>query len=104
MDAAANPEQARLVQAVRIIAAAAEALDKDPAQAERALRTQAMELQRLAPSFSAMGLPAIANSLTGCLNEAGRAGAIDRAELAPHVTALIGMLPKDDPAGVRTAA
>ena len=61
-------------------------------------------LAGIVKGVAGMGLPTVATSLANCLNEAGRTGSVDRVELGPHVTALVAMLPKDDPAGVRTAA
>ena len=95
VDAAASPEQARLIQALKIVSSAAEALERDPAQAQRALWAQADELQRLSSLFAAAGLPAKVGALRACLTEALETGGLTREALSPHVAVLTALLPSD---------
>ncbi len=104
VDAASDPEQARLVQALRIVAAAAEALESDPTQALRALRAQSDELQRLSKFQPAGALGTAAAGLKACLAEVERGAPLTRTALQPHAVALAALMPKDAAALSRSAA
>ena len=99
VDSAATPTQARIVQALRIVASALAAVETDPAQALRALNAQAAELRSIGDSV----LATAARQLQVYLAEVSPASPLSDAGLRPHAERLLAFLPVEDRA-VRSAA
>jgi len=103
VDHSTTGDDARLVQAVRILKAALEAVDRDPRQALRSMLAQAEELAGVAKAKSDSGLRATAHALSQRL-----AGTdplrLRAAEIEPLVASLWSYLPADDSMGCSAAA
>ncbi len=95
-DSKASTDSQRILQALRIIKAALTALDSDPAQAMRALRAQAGDLQRVAVNISDMSLATEAADLQRCLLASAQRGVLDPAEITGFAAPLLERLPADD--------
>ncbi len=92
-DARATPDQARILQALKIVRAAALAVDSDPVQVRRALAAQAADLQKIAVATSDMKLCEAAAALARCVQPDVP---LQLATLRPYVDALVAFLPKDE--------
>jgi DNA-binding response OmpR family regulator len=97
-DTKASTDSQRILQALRIIKAALTAINSDPAQALRALRAQAGDLQRVAVSISDMSLATEAADLQRFLLASAQAGVLDPVEAARLAAPLLARLPADDSA------
>ena len=93
---APTPEAARTSQALKIVRSAISAVHKDPAQALRALQTQAAELKSSGVKAGDMKLTQAAIDFARYLGEVEKAGGFDAAELAQRAGPLLAYLPKDD--------
>ncbi|RAK56150.1 response regulator [Phenylobacterium soli] len=94
-DAPATPDAARVSQALKIVRSAIASVDKDPAQALRALQTQATDLQKAGVKAGDMKLTTTAVDFNRYLAEVEKAGGFDKAELAKKAAPLLAYLPKD---------
>lgn len=92
-DARKTPDEARVLQALKIVRAAAGALDSDWAQARRALAAQSQDLQKAAVAVGDMRLMDAAAALARQLPEAG---APDRIALDGAINTLLTFMPKDE--------
>jgi len=92
-DARKTPDQARIVQALKIVRSALEAVESDWPQARRALLTQAVDLQKAAVAVGDMKLMDAAARLNRAVGDT-----LDRARLEPAVKAVMAFLPKEDTA------
>ncbi|MFZ5671149.1 MAG: response regulator [Pseudomonadota bacterium] len=92
-DSLRSPDQARLVQALKIVKAAAGALDTDWPQARRALAAQAQDLQKAAVAVGDMKLMEAAVALT---RQLPAEGAPDRTALNGAINTLLTFMPKDE--------
>jgi len=92
-DARKTPDQARLIQALKIVRAAAGALDSDWPQARRALLAQAADIQKVAVAVNDMTMTAAAATLSRQLTDET---ATDRAALDGAIASLLMFMPKDD--------
>ena len=95
-DTKASTDSQRILQALRIIKSALTAIDSDPAQALRALRAQAGDLQRVAVAISDLSLATEAADLQRFLLASAQAGVLDAAEAASLAAPLLVRLPADD--------
>lgn len=91
-----SSDSQRILQAIRIIRSALPAMDRDPAQALRALRAQAGDLQRVGVSVQDVALVTEAAELQRVLSQAAESGVIDAAGIAKAASPLLVRLPKDD--------
>lgn len=92
-DARKTPDQARLVQALKIVRAAAGALDSDWPQARRALLAQAADIQKVAVSVNDMTMMTAAAALSRQLTDEG---AIDRTALNGAIASLLVFMPPEE--------
>ncbi len=92
-DARKTPDQARLVQALKIVRAAAGALDSDWPQARRALLAQAADIQKVAVSVNDMTMMTAAAALSRQLTDEG---AIDRTALNGAIGSLLVFMPPEE--------
>jgi CheY-like chemotaxis protein len=93
-DASETPDAAKLSQALKILKAAAQALDIDPMQAMRAMRAQADECQRCAMALANSRLAAAAGELQRVLRDADPK-TVDRKALDQCITGLWRFMPSD---------
>jgi len=102
VDHAETPDDARMVQALRILKAALAAVERDPRQALRAMLTQVNELGRVAKAKADAKLRDATSALAAYL--AGKdALRLRAAELEPLMAELLTYLPPEE-AAVRFAA
>lgn len=94
-DARATPDQARMLQALKIVRAAALAVDSDPMQVRRALAAQAAELQKIG---IATGNIKLCEAAGGLARVVAPDVPLQLATLRPFVDALTGFLPKEETA------
>jgi len=99
-DARKTPDQARVLQALKIVRAAAGALDSDWMQARRALLAQTSDLQKAAVAVGDMKLMEAAIALG---RQLPGEGAINRAALDGAIRDLLTFMPRDE-AGTAKAA
>lgn len=92
-DARKTPDEARVLQALKIVRAAAGALDSDWNQARRALAAQSQDLQKAAVAVGDMRLMDAAAALARQLPEQG---APDRIALDGAINTLLTFMPKDE--------
>ncbi len=104
VDAAADPAQARIVQALKIVSAALGAVQSDPTQAFRALNVQAAELQNAGAMLRRDALVAAAHGLQRRLAEVGSASQLTRHAIETEAVALLTYLPDDPRPEARPAA
>lgn len=95
-DVTESPDQARISQALKILKSAVGALQSDTAQALRAMRTQAAELQQLGVSVSDLGLTAAAASLQRCLTATVHGAAPDAQAITAAVGELLKFMPPEE--------
>jgi DNA-binding response OmpR family regulator len=91
-DASEAPDSARLSQALKILRAAAGALEQDPSQAMRAMRAQADECQRCALAMTNTRMAAAAGELQRVLRDAD-ARSVDRRALEACIDSLWMFMP-----------
>ena len=99
-DGADGSAAATLLQAMKIVQAAYQALESDPRQAYRALCAQADTIQKTALELQDPKLAAAAAALTGYLIQAGPAGMVSAA-VAVHLRTLWSLLPEGMEAEIR---
>lgn len=90
-----TPDAERLAQALKIVRAAAVALDSDWPQARRALLTQAADLKKLAVSVGEMTLMSAAAKMEGRLLHSDPATGPSRPDLLGDIKALLAFMPKE---------
>ncbi len=95
--------QARIAQAVRIVASALAAVETDPAQALRALNAQAAELRSAGTAIGDSVLATAARQLQVYLAEVTNDTPLSEAGLRPHADRLLAYLPEEGRAA-RSAA
>jgi len=96
-DAASDPLEARIVQALKIISAALDSIEFDRPQAYRSLHVQAAELQNAGALLRRNALVSAAHGLQQKLAELGASG-ITRDALEQPALALLAYLPDDQAA------
>lgn len=99
-DARKTPDQARLLQALKIVRAAAGALDSDWPQARRALLAQAADIQKVAVSVNDMTLMTAAANLSRHLTDEAAA---DRTALEGAIGSLLMFMPREEEDAARAA-
>lgn len=92
-DQKADSDAGRLEQALRILKAALEAIERDPRQAMRAMQAQAVDLLRVAASLADAKLAAGAAQLQLELDEIAKSGSIDGPKLRAAARPLLLYLP-----------
>ncbi|MDO9223680.1 MAG: response regulator, partial [Caulobacter sp.] len=92
-DTRKTPDQARVLQALKIVRAAAGALDRDWMQARRALLAQSQDLQKAAVAVGDMKLMDAAAALG---RQLPAEGPVDRAALDGAITRLLVFMPADE--------
>jgi CheY-like chemotaxis protein len=97
-DVRESPDQARIAQALKILKSAVGALQSDTAQALRAMRTQASELQQVGVSVSDLGLTAAAAALQRCLTSTVHGAPPDAKAITTHVAELLKYMPPEEAA------
>jgi len=95
-DIPVTPDATRVAQALKIVRSAVAAVAKDPTQALRALRAQAVELKASGVKAGDMRLTQAAIDFARYLDAVERAGGFDAAELARQAAPLLAYLPKDE--------
>lgn len=90
-DARKTPDQERILQALKIVRSAMEAVETDWSQARRALLAQAADLQKAAVAVGDMKLMEAAVALNRAVGDS-----LDRGKLEPAVARLVEFLPKSD--------
>lgn len=102
-DEAANPHEARITQALKILRAAIAGCQRDPEQAMRAMITQASTIQHAATELKDLNLTIAAATFYRQLGQlAHERKPLDPAQLEVWAAPLLALLPKD--AGSRQAA
>ena len=94
-DAAADPLEARIVQALKIVSAALDAMEMDRPQAFRALNVQAAELQNAGALLRRNALVSAAHGLQRRLAAIGKAGELTREAVEMEAMALLVYLPPE---------
>ena len=94
-DAARDPLEARVVQALKIVSAALVAIDVDRPQAFRALNVQAAELQNAGALLRRTALVSAAHGLQQRLAEIGQVGELTREAVEMQALALLAYLPDE---------
>lgn len=95
-DVRESTDSQRVLQAVRIIKSALPALKSDPAQAARALRAQASDLQKVGIAMSDVALVTEAAELQRVLMQVAGTGVLDPAGISKAAEPLLARLPADD--------
>lgn len=95
-DVRESTDSQRVLQAVRIIKSALPALKSDPAQAARALRAQASDLQKVGIAMSDVALVTEAAELQRVLMQIAGTGVLDPAGILKAAEPLLARLPLDD--------
>lgn len=90
-DARKTPDQAKILQALKIVRAAIQAVDSDWPQARRAMLAQAADLQSAAVSVGDLKLMEAAVNLNRAIGDT-----LDRARLEPAVAAITAFIPKEE--------
>ena len=94
-DAPPASDQERLIQALKILKAVIPAIESDPVQALRAMRTQADELVSASQSQSNVRLQVAVASLQRCLASAAATGRLWRPDVEAAATGLWAFLPAE---------
>lgn len=97
-DTRETPDQTRIAQALKILRSAVGALQSDTAQALRAMRTQATELQQVGVAVSDLGLTAAAASLQRCLTATVHGQPPNAQAITAHVAELLKFMPAEEAA------
>ena len=95
---AATPDAARILQALKIIKSAILAIDTDPAQAMRALKTQAANIETSAIAVGDPALAAAALDFHTYLTGVTETGVFAAGDAVAKAGPLLAFLPKDEPA------
>jgi two-component system, response regulator PdtaR len=101
-DTRATPESARILQALKILKAAVDAVGHDPVQAMRSMQAQTSELQRAALAVSDVELSCAASDFQRYL--AGAAQPLVASGVAAAAAPLLALTPPDDGLDVDTGA
>ena len=99
-DARKTPDQARLVQALKIVRAAAGSLDSDWTQARRALLAQVQDLQKAAVVVGDMRLMDAAVALG---RQLPADDGVDRVALEGAINTILTFMPKEEAAAAKAA-
>lgn len=99
-DARKTPDQARVLQALKIVRAAAGSLDSDWHQARRALLAQVQDLQKAAVAVGDMNLMDAAVALG---RQLPADGAVDRVALDGAINTLLVFMPREEAAAAKAA-
>ncbi len=94
-DSASDPLEARIVQALKIVAAALDAIERDRPQAFRALNVQASELQNAGALLRRSALVSAAHGLQRRLASLGGASELTREAVEMEAMALLAYLPAE---------
>ncbi len=94
-DAASDPLEARIVQALKIISAALDAIELDRPQAFRALHAQAAELQNAGALLRRSALVTAAHGLQQRLTHIGQDEGLTRDAIEQQAQALLAYLPSE---------
>ena len=94
---AKTPDAARILQALKIIKSAVLAIDTDPAQALRAMKAQAADLQTAAMGVGDAKLAAAASDFHLYLANATDLGKMISSEALTRAGPLLALLPQDEP-------
>lgn len=100
-DARATPDQAKVTQALKIVRAAAGALQSDWPQARRALAAQAFDLQKAGAALGDIRMVEAAGALA---RQLPAEGAPNLPALQAAIAALVAFMPKEEPAPATRAA
>ncbi|HEY5411606.1 MAG TPA: response regulator [Caulobacteraceae bacterium] len=103
-DAAGDPAETRIVQSLKIVAAALKAIEIDRPQAFRALQVQAAELQNAGALLHRNALVAAAHGLQTRLIAVGSADRLTLQAVEMDAMALLTYLPDEARTGDRSAA
>ncbi|MDP3852159.1 response regulator [Phenylobacterium sp.] len=95
-DAIATTDEARIIQALKILKSAVPAVTSDPRQAMRAMMAQMVELHRAANGLKDLKLAAMATDFQRYLAIVTDRGVMDQAEIAREAAALLTLLPSED--------
>ena len=88
-DASAPPHAVRVGEALKILASALSAIDRQPAQALRSLLAQAEDLAEVAAETADQGLAAASQDLRRYLETTGRDGSLNAIEVRRRAAALV---------------
>jgi len=99
-DTRKTPDQERLIQALKIVRAAAGALDSDWPQARRALLAQAADIQKVAVAVNDMTMMTAAAALSRQLTDEA---ATDRVALEGAIGSLLVFMPREEQDAARAA-
>jgi DNA-binding response OmpR family regulator len=100
---AKTPDAAKILQALKIVKSAILAIDTDPAQALRALKAQAADLQKVAQAVGDATLAAAAADFHIYLVGVTELGVMRPSEALTRAGPLLALLPKDEPARAQQA-
>ena len=103
-DATDDPVEARMIQSLKIVAAALKAIPVDRPQAFRALQAQAAELQNAGALLRRSALVSAAHGLQSRLVAIGSADRLTREAIEMEALALLTYLPDEARTGDRSAA
>ena len=103
-DEGGDPTEARIVQALKIVAAALNAIEQDRPQAFRALNAQAAAIQNAGALLRRPALITAAHGLQRRLGEIRQSGELSREAIEAEAQALLAYLPPDAVQGARPAA
>ena len=103
-DEGGDPTEARIVQALKIVSSALNAIDQDRPQAFRALNAQAAAIQNAAALLRQPALITAAHGLQRRLGEIRQAGELTREAIEVEALALLAYLPPEPQRGARPAA
>ena len=104
VDAGGDPNEGRIVQALKIVSSALGAIEQDRPQAYRALIAQAAAVQNAGALLRRPQIVQAAHSLQRRLGEIGHAGQLTRAAVEVEALALLAFLPEDPAQASRPAA
>ena len=104
MDEGGDPTEARIVQALKIVASALNAIEEDRPQAFRALNAQAAAIQNAGALLRRPALIGAAHALQRRLGEIRQSGELTREAIEVEALALLAFLPSEPPKEARPAA
>ena len=102
-DSRQTPDAARVLQALKIVRAAAGSLDSDWTQARRALLAQVQDLQKAAVAVGDMALMDAAVVLGRQLPADGGVDRVDRVALDSAINTLLTFMPKEEAQAAKAA-
>jgi DNA-binding response OmpR family regulator len=98
-DGKSTSDEARILQALKILKSAVAAVDADPTQALRSMLAQATELQRLAVITGDKKLTVATTDFQRYLALSAERGVLIPTDIAVRAEPLIALLPKEEPRG-----